>query len=116
METANSLGQFLREKRTHAQMSLRELAGKAKVSAPFLSDVELGRRNPAPDTLQELAKALKVPLAEFQAFDAREPAADLKRLIERQPAFGLAFRTALDEAAKGNISPEELLRRVSKKR
>jgi transcriptional regulator with XRE-family HTH domain len=116
MENPQTLGQFLKQQRTAAQLSLRELAEKVKVSAVFLSDIELGRRNPAPGTLAELARVLKVPEAEFLKYDVRESANDLKRLVEREPAYGFAFRTALNEAAKGNLTPDELMRRITKKK
>jgi transcriptional regulator with XRE-family HTH domain len=116
MENPRSLGQFLKQQRTEAQLSLRELAEKVKVSAVFLSDIELGRRNPSPETLAELAKALKVTTDEFLKYDVRESASDLKRLVERNPAYGFAFRTALNEATKGNLSPDELMRRITKKK
>lgn len=114
MEKGKTLGQFIKEMRTEAQLSLRELAAKIGVSAPFLSDVELGRRNPSPEKLEELAKVFKIPASDFQPYDARELADDLRRLAARDPAFGFAFRTALDDAASGAISPEELLRRIKK--
>lgn len=39
-------GKMLREKRKAKGMSLRELAHALEISSPYLSDVELGRRNP----------------------------------------------------------------------
>lgn len=37
---------WLREMRQSAGISLRAMAKRLDISAPFLSDVELGRRNP----------------------------------------------------------------------
>ncbi|HEV2435981.1 MAG TPA: helix-turn-helix transcriptional regulator, partial [Verrucomicrobiae bacterium] len=50
-----TLGTKLRALRERAGISLRALAKDAKVSAPFLSDVELGRRFPKDETLMLIA-------------------------------------------------------------
>ena len=47
-----TLGQKIHELRDKADLSLRELALKISVSAPFLSDIELGRRFPSEEVLQ----------------------------------------------------------------
>ena len=52
------LGQAIREAREKAKMSLRQLAGRIGVSAPFLSEVEHGRRGIL--KLAELAKVVGV--------------------------------------------------------
>lgn len=38
-------GQLFRQARQKAKLSLREMARRLKLSAPFVSDLELGRRN-----------------------------------------------------------------------
>ncbi|MFH9425281.1 helix-turn-helix domain-containing protein [Streptomyces sp. NPDC017529] len=55
-----NLGEFLREQRRHAQLSLRQLADAAGVSNPYLSQIERGLRKPSADILQQLAKALRI--------------------------------------------------------
>ena len=55
-----SLGDHLREQRTSAQLSLRQLAAQAGVSNPYLSQIERGLRRPSAEVLQQLAKALRV--------------------------------------------------------
>ena len=59
-----TLGKKLRELRERAGLSLREVAKAAKVSAPFLSDVELGRRFPANET-EDSQDANLLHLAKF---------------------------------------------------
>lgn len=110
-----TLGQFVREKRMAAKLSLRELAERVKVTAPFLSDVELGRRFPKEDTLSAIASALETTVEEMKKYDARQQVADVRRLVESDPAYGFAFRTLLDEVERKKLSPEELVRRVTKK-
>ena len=55
-----SLGEFLRDQRKGAQLSLRQLAEQAGVSNPYLSQIERGLRKPSAEVLQQLAKALRV--------------------------------------------------------
>ena len=55
-----SLGDYIREQREHAQVSLRQLAKNAGVSNPYLSQIERGLRKPSADVLQQIAKALRV--------------------------------------------------------
>ncbi|MGF1646269.1 MAG: helix-turn-helix domain-containing protein [Kineosporiaceae bacterium] len=54
------LGGFLRQQRHSAQLSLRQLATRAGVSNPYLSQVERGLRRPSADVLQQLARALQI--------------------------------------------------------
>lgn len=55
-----NLGDFLREQRRSAQLSLRQLAEAAGVSNPYLSQIERGLRKPSAEILQQLAKALRI--------------------------------------------------------
>ncbi|MCX2969356.1 MULTISPECIES: helix-turn-helix domain-containing protein [Streptomyces] len=54
------IGEFLREQRRNAQLSLRQLAEAAGVSNPYLSQIERGLRKPSAEILQQLAKALRI--------------------------------------------------------
>jgi transcriptional regulator with XRE-family HTH domain len=60
MRTVEGLGDYLREQRGQAQMSLRQLAELADVSNPYLSQIERGLRRPSAEVLQQLAKALRI--------------------------------------------------------
>src|SRR3954452_21126034 len=55
-----TLGDYLREQRVSARLSLRQLAEQAGVSNPYLSQIERGLRRPSADVLQQLAKALRI--------------------------------------------------------
>src|SRR5580765_8147011 len=59
-KTVETLGDYLREQRVSAQLSLRQLAEQAGVSNPYLSQIERGLRRPSADVLQQLAKALRI--------------------------------------------------------
>ncbi|MFD3972433.1 helix-turn-helix domain-containing protein [Streptomyces cyaneofuscatus] len=55
-----NLGEYLREQRNAAQLSLRQLADAAGVSNPYLSQIERGLRKPSAEVLQQVAKALRI--------------------------------------------------------
>ncbi|MGW5355297.1 helix-turn-helix domain-containing protein [Streptomyces sp. NPDC004031] len=55
-----NVGEYLREQRRSAQLSLRQLAEAAGVSNPYLSQIERGLRKPSAEILQQLAKALRI--------------------------------------------------------
>ena len=54
------LGEFIRQQREVANVSVRRLAELAGVSNPYLSQIERGLRRPSAEILQQLAKALKI--------------------------------------------------------
>src|SRR4051794_26109770 len=54
------LGEYIREQRRTAQISLRQLARQAGVSNPYLSQIERGLRKPSAEILQQIAKALRI--------------------------------------------------------
>ena len=55
-----SLGGFIRERRKQAQYSLRDLADRANVSNPYLSQIERGLHTPSVRVLKAIAAALNV--------------------------------------------------------
>jgi transcriptional regulator with XRE-family HTH domain len=99
------LGERIRELRELHDLSVREFAKKIKVSAPFLSDVELGKRYPSDDVLKTIAVSLGTTLEDLKKHDARPPVQELKRIAARDPAMGFALRRVVDEG----VNPDELL-------
>ena len=59
-DLGSSLGDYLREQRTSARLSLRQLSELAGVSNPYLSQIERGLKRPSAEILQQLAKGLEV--------------------------------------------------------
>ena len=57
---AGTIGEFIREQREQAQVSVRQLARLAGVSNPYLSQIERGLRKPSADILQQIAKGLAI--------------------------------------------------------
>ena len=59
-KTVENLGDYLKEQRLGAQLTLRQLAEQAGVSNPYLSQIERGLRRPSAEVLQQIAKALRI--------------------------------------------------------
>jgi transcriptional regulator with XRE-family HTH domain len=59
-ELPEDIGTFIRDLRQTAKISLRQLADKAGVSNPYLSQIERGLRKPSAEVLQQIASALRV--------------------------------------------------------
>jgi len=58
--SVSSIGQYIREQRELAKISLRQLASAAGVSNPYLSQIERGLRRPSAEILQQIAKGLRI--------------------------------------------------------
>ena len=59
-QTVKSIGDYIREQREQARISVRQLAQQAGVSNPYLSQIERGLRKPSADILQQIAKGLRI--------------------------------------------------------
>ena len=74
------LGEYLKDQRNTAQLSIRQLAAAAGVSNPYLSQIERGIRKPSAGVLLQIAKALRISAEQLyvhagllEADDASEP-------------------------------------------
>ena len=56
----HDLGDFIRQQREGARLSLRNLSKTAGISNPYLSQIERGLRKPSAEILQQIAKALRI--------------------------------------------------------
>ena len=56
---AQDIGGFIRTQREAAEVSVRQLAERAGVSNPYLSQIERGLRKPSAEVLSQIAKALR---------------------------------------------------------
>ncbi len=59
----NSIGDYIKQQREQAKISLRQLAEQAGVSNPYLSQIERGLRKPSAEILQQIAKGLRISAA-----------------------------------------------------
>jgi transcriptional regulator with XRE-family HTH domain len=56
----NPLGEFIRNQREITRLSLRQLANLARISNPYLSQIERGLYEPSANVLKSIAKALGI--------------------------------------------------------
>jgi transcriptional regulator with XRE-family HTH domain len=54
------IGEFIRQQRERANLSLRRLAERAGISNPYLSQIERGLRKPSAEILKSIARALSI--------------------------------------------------------
>lgn len=94
------LGEFIRQQREVANVSVRRLAELAGVSNPYLSQIERGLRRPSAEILQQLAKALKISVETLYVRagllsedDAAAPS--VREAIGRDPVLSAEQKQAL---------------------
>jgi transcriptional regulator with XRE-family HTH domain len=56
----HDLGEFIRDQRRNARLSLRKLSERAGISNPYLSQIERGLRKPSAEILQSIARGLRI--------------------------------------------------------
>jgi transcriptional regulator with XRE-family HTH domain len=79
------LGEFIREQRSVARLSVRRLSDMAGISNPYLSQIERGLRRPSAEILQQIARALRISAETLYVragiLDARDPEGNLAESI-----------------------------------
>jgi transcriptional regulator with XRE-family HTH domain len=75
------IGQRVKDLRTLKGMKVVELAKKAHISQPYLSDIEKSRTTPSIDKLTSICDALEITLGEFFGHTPDLPP-DLLQLVE----------------------------------
>lgn len=99
-------GDFLHQKRIQSKKTFRELAAILDVTAPYVSDIEKGRRNaPAMDKLEKLVEVFKLTEEEKSIMynlagkkkDTVAP--DIPNYIKENDYVTAALRTARDLGA-----------------
>jgi transcriptional regulator with XRE-family HTH domain len=115
---ASDIGSFIRSQREAAQVSVRQLAEKAGVSNPYLSQIERGLRKPSADVLNQIAKALRVSaevlyvqagiLEPSETSEVRDAIVTDTAITERQKQVLLDIYTCFvqqNEAARAETTP-----------
>ena len=102
-----NFGEFLQKKREAKQITLRKMAEMLKMSAPYLSDIEKGRRNPPEmDKLDQIAQILllsdeeRTVMLDLAGKMRNTVAPDLPEYIMERDYVSAALRTARDLAAR----------------
>ncbi|HVA60574.1 MAG TPA: helix-turn-helix transcriptional regulator [Mycobacteriales bacterium] len=110
------LGEYIRDQRKMAEISLRQLARLAGVSNPYLSQIERGLRRPSAEILQQIAKALRISaealyvqagILEERPSDSEVPAAILgdHTISERQKQVLLEIYASFRGENEGTPEP-----------
>jgi transcriptional regulator with XRE-family HTH domain len=85
------LGEFIREQRSVARLSVRRLSDMAGISNPYLSQIERGLRRPSAEILQQIARALRISAETLYVragiLDARDSERDLADSILAEPTL-----------------------------
>jgi transcriptional regulator with XRE-family HTH domain len=96
-----ALGEFIRDQRKAAELSLRALADRADVSNPYLSQIERGLHEPSVRVLISIAKALNLSaetlLRQVGALDDEDEPVDnpTEAAINADPALTAAQKRDL---------------------
>ena len=85
------LGEFIREQRSVARLSVRRLSDMAGISNPYLSQIERGLRRPSAEILQQIARALRISAETLYVragiLDARDREGNLAEWILAEPTL-----------------------------
>jgi transcriptional regulator with XRE-family HTH domain len=108
MANMNSIGEYIRQQREQAKISLRQLAEQAGVSNPYLSQVERGLYKPSAEVLKQIARALHLSAETFYAQagllddDVRNEAADaVESAVKLDPRLSADQKDTLIRVYRG---------------
>ena len=102
-QTVESLGEYLKEQRVSARLSLRQLSEQAGVSNPYLSQIERGLRKPSADVLQQIAKALRISAEQLYIRAGILSPEDLQAGSERSVELAVLADSGLTERQKQSL-------------
>lgn len=126
-DRVGDLGEYLKEQRQSARLSVRQLASAAGVSNPYLSQIERGLRRPSAEVLQQIAKGLQISAeALFMRAGLLEQSPGVEVEVAVQSDVNLTARqkrvlldiytTFRAENARGSLDDEELAVRRTTRR
>jgi transcriptional regulator with XRE-family HTH domain len=115
-----NLGDRIRARRAALGLTLAQVADRAALSIPYVSNLERGRGNPTIDAIRAISSALQVPLHELLAGENSDVAPDpLEMVLATAPkslsAFARSqkFASALQRLAEEqHTSIDEMRRRL----
>ncbi|MGN6415484.1 helix-turn-helix domain-containing protein [Flexivirga sp.] len=98
----SDLGSYLKEQRQQAQLSLRQVADRAGISNPYLSQIERGLKRPSAEILQAIAKGLAISAEQLyvhagilDALPEGDAPVDTRQVIKNDPRLTDKQRKAL---------------------
>ena len=97
----HDLGEFIRDQRRNARLSLRKLSELAGISNPYLSQIERGLRKPSAEILQGIARGLRISAETLYVragiLDERDDNPDLVATILQDPTLSERQKQVLVE-------------------
>lgn len=106
----SKFGDFITDKRKEYGISLRGMADELNIAAPYLSDIEKGRRNPPNiEMLEKIASILKLTASEkdimfdYAGEERNEISPDLPEYIMDMPEARTALRKARDKGKNADF-------------
>jgi transcriptional regulator with XRE-family HTH domain len=118
--SVHDLGEYLKEQRQAAQLSLRQLSEVAGISNPYISQIERGLKKPSAEILQALAKALRISaeslyiragILQERADDAGARAVDVIDAVLADPRLNDRQRAVLLDVYESFLGVPAALRR-----
>jgi transcriptional regulator with XRE-family HTH domain len=109
------LGAFIRDQRERAELSMRELAKRANISNPYLSQIERGLHEPSVRVLTSIAGALELSAEALlrgagllgDSVDDEDRTASTEEAIRSDPRLTVEQRQALLTVYRSYIEKAE---------
>ena len=86
----------------------RELSRRISVSAPALSEIERGIRNPSDTVLERIARSLGVEFKQLHALDSWSALKEFRDMIESDRDLSLSFAGVVRAINTGKVSRKAL--------
>lgn len=100
-QPVSDLGSFIRQQRIKSAISLRNLADRAGISNPYLSQIERGLRKPSADILKAIARGLSIRAEHLYEraglLDGSLEIGDVRSAIQADPDLTERQKQALTE-------------------
>ena len=100
-DQVSELGEFIRSQRERSAISIRNLADRAGISNPYLSQIERGLRKPSAEILKGIAKGLSISAESLYVraglLEHPEGSPSVTEAIEADPELTARQRQALLE-------------------
>ena len=111
-----TIGQWIKEEREKAGLSIRQLAAKSGISLSYLSQIERDLKNPSIDILIKIGKTLDIPMVgKYLGAWKNEESKLINQLIElqlkRYNIESFRYDSIVDESKK---AIEEILNNMVK--
>ena len=97
-----TLGEVLRRIRLEQERTLADVASSARVSMPYLSEIERGRKEASSEVLAALCEALGIGLSDLLADVRRELAPER---ADEAVVLGLGSASSANPTSAGPVAP-----------